>query len=205
LTAPAELTMNLSNPLVPCSILLLAGGRGQRMGGRDKGLIAWNGAPFIEHLHRLVRPLTDDLIISCNRNQERYADYADRLVADEQQDFPGPYAGIRAGLDAARHELLLVMPCDMPLLDLDLLNDLRATAAANPGVPVIVRQGEQWQPLLCCIPTVHASVFEQDWQQGQRSPRRTLAALGAVALQCEAEDRRLANLNTPDLLTEIRA
>jgi molybdopterin-guanine dinucleotide biosynthesis protein A len=205
LTAPAELTMNLSNPLVPCSILLLAGGRGQRMGGRDKGLIAWNGAPFIEHLHRLVRPLTDDLIISCNRNQERYADYADRLVADEQQDFPGPYAGIRAGLDAARHELLLVMPCDMPLLDRDLLNDLRATAAANPGVPVIVRQGEQWQPLLCCIPTVHASVFEQDWQQGQRSPRRTLAALGAVALQCKAEDRRLANLNTPDLLTEIRA
>jgi molybdopterin-guanine dinucleotide biosynthesis protein A len=205
LTAPAELTMNVSNTLAPCSILLLAGGRGQRMGGRDKGLIDWNGAPFIEHLHGLVRPLTDDLIISCNRNQERYADYADRLVADEQQDFPGPYAGIRAGLGAARHELLLVMPCDMPLLDRDLLNDLRATAAANPGLPVIVRQGEQWQPLLCCIPTVHASVFEEHWQQGQRSPRRTLAALGAVALQCAADDRRLANLNTPDLLTGIRA
>lgn len=197
--------MNVSNTLAPCSILLLAGGRGQRMGGRDKGLIDWNGAPFIEHLHGLVRPLTDDLIISCNRNQERYADYADRLVADEQQDFPGPYAGIRAGLGAARHELLLVMPCDMPLLDRDLLNDLRATAAANPGLPVIVRQGEQWQPLLCCIPTVHASVFEEHWQQGQRSPRRTLAALGAVALQCAADDRRLANLNTPDLLTGIKA
>jgi molybdopterin-guanine dinucleotide biosynthesis protein A len=205
LTAPAELTMNVSNTLAPCSILLLAGGRGQRMGGRDKGLIDWNGAPFIEHLHGLVRPLTDDLIISCNRNQERYADYADRLVTDEQQDFPGPYAGIRAGLDAARHELLMVMPCDMPLLDRDLLNDLRATAAANPGLPVIVRQGEQWQPLLCCIPTVHASVFEEHWQQGQRSPRRTLAALGAVALQCAADDRRLANLNTPDLLTGIKA
>jgi molybdopterin-guanine dinucleotide biosynthesis protein A len=205
LTAPAELTMNVSNTLAPCSILLLAGGRGQRMGGRDKGLIDWNGAPFIEHLHGLVRPLTDDLIISCNRNQERYADYADRLVTDEQQDFPGPYAGIRAGLGTARHELLLVMPCDMPLLDRDLLNDLRATAAANPGLPVIVRQGEQWQPLLCCIPTVHASVFEEHWQQGQRSPRRTLAALGAVALQCAADDRRLANLNTPDLLTGIKA
>lgn len=197
--------MNVSNTLAPCSILLLAGGRGQRMGGRDKGLIDWNGAPFIEHLHGLVRPLTDDLIISCNRNQERYADYADRLVTDEQQDFPGPYAGIRAGLDAARHELLMVMPCDMPLLDRDLFNDLRASAAANPGLPVIVRQGEQWQPLLCCIPTVHASVFEEHWQQGQRSPRRTLAALGAVALQCAADDRRLANLNTPDLLTGIRA
>lgn len=196
--------MNVSNTLAPCSILLLAGGRGQRMGGRDKGLITWNGAPFIEHLHSLVRPLTDDLIISCNRNQERYAHYADRLVEDEQQDFPGPYAGIRAGLSVARHDFVLVMPCDMPLLDRDLLNELRTTAAAHPGLPVIVRQGEQWQPLLCCIPTGHASVFEDHWQQGQRSPRRTLATLGAVALQCEADDPRLANLNTPDLLTEIK-
>lgn len=80
--------------LPPCSILLLAGGRGQRMGGRDKGLIEWQGLPLIAHLHRLVRPLTDDLIVSCNRNQERYAAYADRLVSDDSRDFPGPLAGI---------------------------------------------------------------------------------------------------------------
>ncbi|WP_243269106.1 NTP transferase domain-containing protein, partial [Pseudomonas aeruginosa] len=84
--------------LPPCSILLLAGGRGQRMGGRDKGLIEWQDLPLIAHLHRLVRPLTDDLIVSCNRNQERYAAYADRLVSDDSRDFPGPLAGIRAGL-----------------------------------------------------------------------------------------------------------
>lgn len=54
--------------LPACSILLLAGGQGQRMGGRDKGLILWNGEPLIQHLHRLTRPLTDDLLISCNRN-----------------------------------------------------------------------------------------------------------------------------------------
>ena len=58
---------------LPCSILLLAGGRGQRMGGQDKGLLEWHGQPLIAHLQHLVRPLTDDLIISCNRNLERYA------------------------------------------------------------------------------------------------------------------------------------
>nr|MBF3180021.1 NTP transferase domain-containing protein [Pseudomonas aeruginosa] len=98
--------------LPPCSILLLAGGRGQRMGGRDKGLIEWQGLPLIAHLHRLVRPLTDDLIVSCNRNQERYAAYADHLVSDDSRDFPGPLAGIRAGLAVARHPWLLVLPCD---------------------------------------------------------------------------------------------
>ena len=80
------------------------------MGGRDKGLIEWQGLPLIAHLHRLVRPLTDDLIVSCNRNQERYAAYADRLVSDDSRDFPGPLAGIRAGLAVARHPWLLVLP-----------------------------------------------------------------------------------------------
>ena len=51
-----------NSPLPPCSILLLAGGRGQRMGGRDKGLIEWQGEPLIAHLQRKTRPLTDDLI-----------------------------------------------------------------------------------------------------------------------------------------------
>jgi molybdenum cofactor guanylyltransferase len=195
--------MTAATALAPCSILLLAGGRGQRMGGRDKGLLSWRGEPLIAHLHRLTRPLTDDLIISCNRNHDQYAPYADRLVHDDESDFPGPYAGIRAGLVVARHEYLLVMPCDSPLLDLQLLQDLRATAAAHSGKPVMVRQGEQWEPLLCCIPTAHAPVFERHWQEGQRSPRRTMAELGAVALQCPADDPRLANLNTPELLMQI--
>lgn len=191
------------NALAPCSIVLLAGGRGQRMGGQDKGLIDWRGEPLIAHVQRLVRPLTDDLIVSCNRNPERYAAYADRLVHDDQADFPGPYAGIRAGLAVARYEFVLILPCDAPLLDIALIQGLRQTAQANPNKPVMVRQGEQWEPLLCIIPRVHAQAFERDWQDGQRSPRKTMAQLGAVALQCEANDPRLANLNTPDLLTHI--
>jgi molybdopterin-guanine dinucleotide biosynthesis protein A len=196
--------MTVFDALAPCSILLLAGGQGQRMGGRDKGLIQWRGEPLIEHLHRLTRPLTDDLIISCNRNHEQYAQYADQLVHDEEAGFPGPYAGIRAGLAVARHDYLLVMPCDTPMLDVELLQGLLRTAVEHADKPVMIRQGEQWEPLLCCIPTRHAQAFEQHWQQGQRSPRRTMAELGAVALQCVADDPRLANLNTPDLLTDIK-
>ncbi|RAU44354.1 MULTISPECIES: molybdenum cofactor guanylyltransferase MobA [unclassified Pseudomonas] len=196
--------MTAFDTLPPCSILLLAGGQGQRMGGRDKGLIEWQGEPLIYPLHRLTRPLTDDLIISCNRNRQRYAPLADRLVHDDEPDFPGPYAGIRAGLAVARHDYLLVMPCDTPLLDVPLLDGLRRMAADHPGKPVMVRQGEQWEPLLCCIPTCHAAVFERHWQQGQRSPRRTMAELGAVALQCDPGDRRLANLNSPQVLTEVK-
>jgi len=194
--------------LPPCSVLLLAGGQGQRMGGRDKGLIEWRGEPLIQHLHRLTRPLTDDLIISCNRNIDQYARYADRLVQDHDSDdngaiYNGPFAGIHAGLPVARHTSLLVLPCDVPLIDHALLQALRETARAHPGQPVMVRDGEHWQPLLCIIPTVHANAFEAAWQSGERSPRRIMERLDAVALQCDAGDPRLANLNTPDLLIKV--
>ncbi|MDU8605833.1 molybdenum cofactor guanylyltransferase MobA [Pseudomonas syringae group sp. 247E2] len=195
--------MNVPAALPPCSILLLAGGRGQRMGGRDKGLIEWQGKALIEHLHRLTRPLTDDLIISCNRNIERYAQYADQLVQDDDADFNGPLAGIRAALPLARHQWLLVLPCDVPLVDEPLLQALREKAVECPERPIMVREGQHWQPLLCMIPIAHAATLEAAWQAGERSPRRALEPLQPVALQLEAGDRRLANLNTPCLLTGI--
>lgn len=188
-----------SSPL-PCSVLLLSGGRGQRMGGQDKGLLEWRGHPLIAHLQRLVRPLTDDLIISCNRNLPRYAAYADHLVSDDSPDFPGPLAGIRAGLAVARHAHLLILPCDVPHLDARLLADLRETAQRNPLLPVMVRHGEFWEPLICIIPTCLQNEVEQAWCAGERSPRKIFLQLGGVGLVCPADDPRLANLNTPELL-----
>jgi molybdopterin-guanine dinucleotide biosynthesis protein A len=193
--------MTPNTDLPPCSILLLAGGRGQRMGGQDKGLLPWHGEPLIAHLHRKTRELSDDLIISCNRNLEKYAPYADQLVHDDEGDFPGPLAGIRAGLKAARHGFLLVLPCDVPRIDAALLHDMRETARQHPDKPLMLRHGEHWEPLLCIIPAALLADFEKAWNEGERSPGRLMRKLGATALQCPENDPRLANLNTPELLS----
>lgn len=193
--------MTANTPLPPCSILLLAGGRGQRMGGQDKGLIEWQGEPLIAHLQRKVRSLTDDLIISCNRNRERYTPFADQLVTDDEQDFPGPLAGILAGLKVARHGHLLVLPCDVPRIDALLLQDMRETAALHREKPLMLRHDDHWEPLLCVIPVALLSAFEEAWNTGERSPGRIMRNLGATALQCPDNDPRLANLNTPELLS----
>lgn len=192
--------MNSNTSPPSCSILLLAGGRGQRMGGQDKGLLQWQGEPLIAHLHRRTRALSDDLIISCNRNPERYALYADQLVHDDEGDFPGPLAGIRAGLKVARYPSLLVLPCDVPQIDSSLLDSMLSEASQHPDKPLMVRHGEHWEPLLCVIPVALAPAFEQAWREGERSPGRIMRALDAIALQCPANDIRLANLNTPELL-----
>ena len=181
-----------------CSVLLLAGGRGQRMGGADKGLLDWQGRPLIAWLHELVRPLTDDLLISCNRNAERYAPFADRLVSDDEADFQGPLAGIRAGLRAARQENVLILPCDAPQLDRALVEALLSLAGERA---VVVRQGEFLEPLFSVIPRALHADLEQAWQAGERSPQRWLRSLDPLTVECPLGDPRLANFNTPDLLT----
>ncbi|WP_136476604.1 molybdenum cofactor guanylyltransferase MobA [Pseudomonas sp. DG56-2] len=183
----------------PCSILLLAGGRGQRMGGEDKGLLSWQGKPLIAHIQAVVRPLTDDLIISCNRNHDQYRPFADQLVSDAHADFPGPLAGVLAGLAVARHRWMLVLACDAPLIDQALIGDLM-NQANEQDQPAMVRQGGFWQPMFSLIPCALRADLEHAWQQGDRGIQRALLKHPVRALEYGEDDPRLSNFNTPAFL-----
>jgi len=178
------------------SSLLLAGGQGSRLAGRDKGLMAFNGEPVAAHLSRLLRRLGGELLISCNRNQDSYASMADRLVTDPERGFPGPLAGILAGLRVCQSSHLLVLPCDMPSVDQALLLDLLSRAADKPHLPCMVRAGDSWQPLLCVIPRSLLAQLEADWASGQRSPLRWQLAQQAAFLDLQEGDLRLHNANS---------
>lgn len=185
--------------LADCSILLLAGGRGQRMGGQDKGWVHWQDQPLIEHMQRVVRPLTDDLIISCNRNQDRYHTLCDQLVSDSVADFPGPLIGIIEALKVAHHPYLIVLPCDAPGIDREILLQLYHHAGPKP---VMIRQRPHWQPLFSLIPKELLARLHEQWQAGQRSPLRALLSLEAMALEFPACDPRLSNFNEPAMLAQ---
>ncbi|HGY4896048.1 TPA: molybdenum cofactor guanylyltransferase MobA [Pseudomonas putida] len=189
----------MPDALPPCSILILAGGRGQRMGGRDKGLVAWQGEPLVAHVQRVVRPLSDDLVISCNRNQEAYRTYADHLVGDAEADFPGPLAGVIAGLKVARHEWMVVLACDAPLVDRDLIEALSRLAVASDSA-AMVRQGGFWQPMFSVLPRRILPMLEQAWAAGERSLQKALLRETVQGLECTEDDRRLSNFNSPELL-----
>ena len=189
----------MSQSLPPCSILLLAGGRGQRMGGRDKGLVDWQGRPLIEHVQAVARPLTDDLIISCNRNLDRYRPYADQLVSDHESDYPGPLAGVLAGLAVARHAWVVLLACDAPRIERSLIDALRL-AAARHGQAAMVRQGGHWQPMFSVLPREALQALQTAWDSGERSLQRVLMGLGVQAVECREEDARLDNFNSPQWL-----
>lgn len=185
----------MSHPFTHSS-LILAGGQGSRLAGRDKGLMVFNGEPVAAHLSRLLRGLGGELLISCNRNQAVYAAWADRLVVDDQPDFPGPLAGILAGLRACTTSHLLVLPCDMPKVDNALLQELLLCAATQPLRPCMLRTGDTWQPLLCVIPRALLPQMEAAWQSGQRSPLRWQLAQQAGSMALEENDERLQNANS---------
>ncbi len=106
--------------------LILAGGAGQRVGNRDKGLILLEGKPLIAHVSNRLLPQVGELLISCNRNVSRYKKFAARTVADTRRDFQGPLAGLEAAYPYIETELLVVVACDMPHLPPDLVSRLTA-------------------------------------------------------------------------------
>jgi molybdopterin-guanine dinucleotide biosynthesis protein A len=73
----------MSSTAAKISCIILAGGQGSRAGGRDKGLIDYNGRPLIEHLIQSVKAQVDDIVISTNRNTESYNKYSDKVITDD--------------------------------------------------------------------------------------------------------------------------
>ncbi len=108
------------------SLIILAGGQGQRFNNRDKGLIEWHGRPLISHVIDKVRPYGTQLIISCNRHIEQYQSFGHFTCTDQLDNFQGPLAGIHAALPFAKHSLCLVSPCDTPNLPANLVPRLQA-------------------------------------------------------------------------------
>jgi len=106
------------------SCIILAGGEGKRVDGRDKGLIDYNGKTLVKHVIDVVKPQTDEIIISANRNIETYEAYGYRVISDAGKDYQGPLAGIAAALPFCQNEWVLITPCDMPLLPSNIIEKL---------------------------------------------------------------------------------
>ncbi|MCB0194680.1 MAG: molybdenum cofactor guanylyltransferase [Anaerolineae bacterium] len=117
------------------SIAILAGGQSKRM-GQDKAFLQVGGKPVIERVLESVQSLTDDLFISTN-TPNHYQQYGLRLVGDIYPD-KAALGGLFTAIHAARHPHVLVVACDMPFLNADLLQYLITLAdSADVVVPVI--------------------------------------------------------------------
>jgi molybdenum cofactor guanylyltransferase len=104
--------------------LVLAGGRGSRMGGVDKGLQNYEGMPLAQHALLRLLPQVGPAMINANRNLDLYRSMGVPVWPDEMPDYPGPLAGMLSGLAHCKTPYLVTVPCDAPNYPLDLVSRL---------------------------------------------------------------------------------
>ncbi|MEA3303396.1 MAG: molybdenum cofactor guanylyltransferase MobA [Pseudomonadota bacterium] len=131
--------------------VILAGGRGRRMGGKDKGLVVVNNLPLIEHVISAVSPQAGQLVINANRNIEEYQHYGFPVVSDTMADYQGPLAGFASTMAAAETDYIVTIPCDSPLLPADLVQRLVDALQNEDAELAVAHDGERLQPVFALI------------------------------------------------------
>ncbi|MCX9155318.1 molybdenum cofactor guanylyltransferase [Niveibacterium sp. 24ML] len=179
--------------------LILAGGEGRRMGGVDKGWVEYQGRPLIEQVLDRLAPQVSQVLISANRNRERYGALGVAVLADRQNGFCGPLAGIESGLHAAAPGWLLCVPCDSPDLPPNLAQKL-AQATANGAAAAVVSLHGRMQPVFCLLQTALAARLSADLEKGERRVGAWLESIGARPVDFTDQAGAFKNLNSPDTL-----
>jgi molybdenum cofactor guanylyltransferase len=160
--------------------VVLAGGRGTRMGGVDKGLQPFNGEPLALHVLRRLAPQVGPMLISANRSIEIYAQlgkpFTAKVISDTYPDYPGPLAGIASALHEAHTEFVLIAPCDAPGVDADLAQTLAAgLLASNADIATASVAGSDGElklhPVFALLRTSLADDLDAFLRSGERKVR----------------------------------
>lgn len=175
--------------------VVLAGGRGRRMGGSDKGLVDFGGTPLIAAVIARLEAQVDELVINANRNLERYAQFGHRVVPDLRKDFPGPLAGLEAGVAATSSPLVLSVPCDAPFLPADLVLRLTGPIVADAADATVASAGGRRQPVFCAFRRSCAGSLAHFLDGGGRKVDDWLAGLPRVAEVTFDQAECFANVN----------
>ena len=177
--------------------IVLAGGQGRRMGGVDKGLQLLRGKPMAQWAIERLSPQVDEVIINANQNLDRYRAFG-TVVTDEISGFAGPLAGLHAGMRAARHSLVVTVPCDSPFLPLDLVKRLR-TAIEGFDISV-AKTGEQAHPVFSLVRKDVLENLESFLAGGGRKIDAWYGKLKFVEVPFDDEADAFRNINTREEL-----
>ena len=188
--------------------VVLAGGRGSRLGGADKALVTVAGRPLLSHVLDRLQPQVAAVVLNANGDPARLSGFGLPVIADERDDRPGPLAGILAGLDRAaaqKFALVVTVSCDAPCLPLDLVS--RFLAVRAEGVPgAVAVSGGRRHPAVSLWPSGAADVVREALSRDERRVDDVARALGLTEVDWPTVPvDPFFNINTPQDIAEIEA
>lgn len=186
------------------SIAILAGGRASRMQGVDKGLQLLQGKALVQRLLEQLTGQSDDLLLNANRNQQQYQALSPqaRVIADAWPDFRGPLAGIYSCLQHARHDYMLVIPCDLIALPDNLLANMHRALLENHCLAAYAEINQQALYPLCLVHKSSLNSLAIQLQRQQYAVRHWLFELPACKVSFQLTSDAPVNLNTAALLQQ---
>lgn len=155
--------------------VILAGGKGRRMGGLDKGLVEFSGRLLIAHVIDRLRPQVGTLMINANRHTEEYRGFGYPVIEDELEDYQGPLAGFATALRSAKTPYILTVPCDGPILPDDLAARLVNALNDNAAELAVAHDGQRMQPVYALISTALLPSMTEFLNRGERKIDRWYA------------------------------
>jgi molybdopterin-guanine dinucleotide biosynthesis protein A len=179
--------------------VVLAGGLARRMDQQDKGLLLFNQRPLVSYALAAMKPITNEIFISANRNLDQYAQFGFPVIQDSNSLFDGPLAGILAVMQASRHSILLVMPCDSPLLETH--HSQRLLNALNEATDIAVAfDGERLHPVFAALKTHLKTDLQNYLNRGERKLQFWFEKHALVKVDFSNTPEIFANINTPEQL-----
>lgn len=143
--------METETPRHDITGVVLAGGRGSRMGGADKGLVTVRGRRMIEYVLDALRPQVGLILINANRHLDDYRALGVGVVPDLLGGYLGPLAGLASAMQAARTPYVASVPCDSPLLAPDLVARLYQALARTGADIAVAHDGERAHPVFALL------------------------------------------------------
>ena len=180
--------------------IILAGGKSRRMGGVDKGLIDFLGKPMVAHVLQRLTPQVDEIFINDSREPERYAVFGQPVVQDDIADFAGPLAGLHKGMRVATHPYVRMVPCDSPLLPMNLVPRLMRGLVERDADLAVAKTGAQAHPVFCLCRKSLLPDLEQFLDGGGRKIDAWYSRLNVAEIPFNDNPQAFANINTPDEL-----
>jgi len=182
--------------------VILAGGKGRRLGGQDKGLVLYNNKPLIEHVIERIKPQVETILINANRNQEIYTSYGFPVISDELDDFQGPLAGFVTAMRVAKTRYIVTLPCDGPLLPRDLvarmINRIDKLQNVNSDTLCVAHDGKRLQPVYALIPVGLIDSLEHFLAEGNRKIDLWYAQHAMQRVDFSDKPHAFDNINTEE-------
>jgi molybdopterin-guanine dinucleotide biosynthesis protein A len=184
--------------------VVLAGGRGRRMGGLDKGLMLFHGRPLVAYSIDALKAVADHVLVSANRHVDAYAELGYPVIADADDQFDGPLAGLLSAMQNAKTSYVLSVPCDCPLIRGELLGRLYTTLRAQKAEVCVAHDGERVHPVIMIVQRSLAPSLADYLAAGERKVETWLRRHRLVLADFRDHPEVFVNVNTREDLARLQ-